>query len=83
MTYLVFVRLIEKHKRIDYVINGDSASLKYDRLCVPGKLDLKMNILEEAHCSTYYMHPRNTKMYKILNEQHWWLAMKREIAEFF
>ena len=33
------------------------------RIFVPNKEELRREILEEAHCAAYAMHPRSTKMY--------------------
>ena len=52
------------------------------RLCVPDVGDVRREIMEEAHSSTYAMHPGSTKMYHTLNEHYWWKGMKRDIAEF-
>ena len=52
------------------------------RLCVPDIGDVRREIMEEAHSSSYAMHPRSTKMYHILKEHYWWKGMKRAIAEF-
>lgn len=46
-------------------------------LCVPNDPDLKLEILEEAQCSTYSVHPSNTKMYQNLKDYYWWNNMKR------
>ncbi|XP_039121058.1 uncharacterized protein LOC120257840 [Dioscorea cayenensis subsp. rotundata] len=51
-----------------------------DRICVPNALDLKKEILEEAHFSSYSIHPASTKMYKDLKCNFGWNNMKREIA---
>ena len=52
------------------------------RLCVPDVIELKKEIMEEAHSSAYAMHPGSTKMYRTLKDHYWWRGMKREIAEF-
>ena len=52
------------------------------RVCVPDVEDLKRLIMEEAHCSTYAMHPGSTKMYRIIKENYRWSSMKRDIAKF-
>ena len=44
--------------------------------------DLKKMIMEEAHYSTYAMHPGSTKMYHTIKENYWWSGMKKDIAEF-
>ena len=51
-------------------------------MCVPSDLDLKHEILGEAHCSAYAMHPGSTKMYHTIRENYWWPNMKRESADF-
>jgi hypothetical protein len=51
-------------------------------LCVPNIDDLSKRILEEAHNSSYNVHPGSTKMYKDLKEIYWWEGMKKDVAEF-
>ena len=51
-------------------------------MCVSSDPDLKHEILEEAHCSAYAMHPGSTKMYRTIRENYWWPNMKREVADF-
>ncbi|XP_022854588.1 uncharacterized protein LOC111375904 [Olea europaea var. sylvestris] len=57
--------------RMDYVIGDDGALVMGNRLCVPDILELKKEILEEAHSSTYAMHPDSTKMYHTLKHHYW------------
>ena len=52
------------------------------RLCLPAVEELKRQVLEEAHCFAYAMHPGSTKMYCTLKEYYWWSGMKREVAEY-
>ncbi|RVW88871.1 Transposon Tf2-8 polyprotein [Vitis vinifera] len=52
------------------------------RLCVPNDEDLRRELLEEAHCSKFAIHPGGTKMYKDLRQNYWWSGMKRDIAQF-
>ena len=40
------------------------------RIYVPNKEELRREILEEAHCSAYTMHPRSTKMYQDLKDNY-------------
>ena len=63
-------------------MGADETLLYRNRLCVPSDPDLKHEILEEAHCSAYAMHPGSTKMYRTIRENYWWPNMKREIADF-
>ena len=65
-----------------FSIKDDGTLILGRRLCVPEVEDLKREIMEEAHSSTYAMHPGSTKMYRTLRDHYWWRRMKREIAEF-
>lgn len=69
-------------QRTNYALRNDRALIKYDRLCVPNDPASKSAILEEAHSLAYAMHPRSSKMYRILKGYYWWLGMKCEIVEF-
>jgi hypothetical protein len=52
------------------------------RICVPNDSDLRKLIFQEAHETTYSIHPGNTKMYIDVKERFWWNNMKRDIAEY-
>ncbi|RVW63396.1 Transposon Ty3-I Gag-Pol polyprotein [Vitis vinifera] len=52
------------------------------RLCVPKDVELRNELLVDAHRAKYTIHPRNTKMYQDLKRQFWWSGMKRDIAQF-
>jgi len=52
------------------------------RIFIPDDSVLKRLILEEAHKSSFTIHPGATKMYQDLKKDYWWLVMKMEIAEF-
>ncbi|XP_065866494.1 uncharacterized protein [Euphorbia lathyris] len=69
-------------KCTDYKISIDGMLMFGDRMCVPNISDIKKEILEEAHDSSYAMHPGSTKMYRNLRDHFWWKGMKREIAEY-
>ncbi|KAA0067054.1 putative Retrotransposon protein [Cucumis melo var. makuwa] len=73
---------VRQNQRLNYSLRGDSALMKYDRLCVPSDQAIKDQILEEAHSSAYAMHPGSTKMYRTLKKHYWWPGMKREIADY-
>ncbi|GJX19135.1 putative nucleotidyltransferase, ribonuclease H [Tanacetum coccineum] len=51
-----------------------------DRIWVPLIGDVRMVILNEAHKSKYFVHPRADKMYHDLRDMYWWPGMKRDIA---
>ena len=53
-----------------------------NRLVVPKDLELRKQILDEAHLSRYSIHPGSNKMYQDLGQRFWWTRMKREIARY-
>ncbi|VVA39240.1 PREDICTED: retrotransposon, partial [Prunus dulcis] len=73
---------VENGTRKDYAIRGDGALVTGTRLCVPKNDDLKREIMEEAHCSTYTMHPGSTKMFRTLREYYSWPHMKGDITKY-
>ncbi|KAI5350312.1 hypothetical protein L3X38_003203 [Prunus dulcis] len=73
---------VENGTRKDYAIRGDAALVTGTRLCVPKNDDLKREIVEEAHCSTYTMHPGSTKMFRTLREYFSWPHMKGDITKY-
>ncbi|GAB2236277.1 hypothetical protein Droror1_Dr00028206, partial [Drosera rotundifolia] len=52
------------------------------RVCVPAIEALREELLNEAHCSWFSVHPGTTKMYRDVREHFWWNGMKKSIAEF-
>ena len=79
------VQLIEEVKRgskSDFVLSDDRILRFGTRLFVLTDGDLKRELLEEAHCSKFAIHPVGTKMYKDLKQNYWWPSMKRDIARF-
>ena len=81
--YLMSMRKkVKEWEQSDFAIRDDGALVIGSMLCVPAIGQLKRKILEEAHNSTYAMHPGSTKMYRTLKEYYWWLGMKREVAEY-
>ncbi|CAL8152810.1 unnamed protein product [Prunus armeniaca] len=74
---------VENGTRKYYAKRGDGALVKGARLCVPSKnAELKREIMEEAHCSTYTMHPGSTKMYRTLRAYYSWPHMKGDISKY-
>ncbi|KAI5355522.1 hypothetical protein L3X38_008417 [Prunus dulcis] len=73
---------VENGTRTDCSVRNDGALMVGNRLYVPHDEALKREILEEAHNSTFAMHPESTKMYHTLREHYWWPFMKKEIAEY-
>ncbi|RVW79287.1 Transposon Ty3-I Gag-Pol polyprotein [Vitis vinifera] len=68
------VQVIEEVKRgskPDFVLSDDEILRFGTRLCVPNDEDLRRELLEEAHCSKFAIHPGGTKMYKDLRQNYW------------
>ncbi|GKE47437.1 putative reverse transcriptase domain-containing protein [Tanacetum coccineum] len=61
-------------------LRNDEALYYLDRIWVPLKGDLRNLIMDEAHKSKYFVHPRAYKMYYDLRDRYWWLGMKKDIA---
>ncbi|XP_017629126.1 uncharacterized protein LOC108472124 [Gossypium arboreum] len=56
-------QMVQNNLSSEYSVD-DSGTLRYrNRICVPSNLDLKNDILSEAHSSTYSIHLGSTKMY--------------------
>ncbi|RVW80783.1 Transposon Tf2-11 polyprotein [Vitis vinifera] len=69
------VQLMEEVKRgskPNFVLSDDGILRFGTRLCVPKDGDLRRELLEEAHCSKFAIHPRGTKMYRDLKQNYWW-----------
>ncbi|GKD03868.1 putative reverse transcriptase domain-containing protein [Tanacetum coccineum] len=50
------------------------------RIWVPAYGNLRTLIMNEAHTTKYYVHPRAEKMYYDLRDIYWWPGMKKDIA---
>ncbi|RVX06329.1 Transposon Tf2-2 polyprotein [Vitis vinifera] len=42
--------------------------------------NLRRELLEEAHCSKFAIHPGGTKMYKDLRQNYWWSGLPRTLG---
>ena len=77
-----FKKEVLEKKNAEFSLSPDGILHFRGRLCIPDDLELKEQILSEAHSTPYSVHPGATKMYKDLKEQFWWSGMKKEVAEF-
>ena len=73
---------VEARKHPELMITEDGALRYGSRLFVPDNKELKKEILSEAHCTPYSVHPGNTKMYRDLSTHYWWIGMRKDVAEF-
>ena len=46
------------------------------RVVVPNQVDLKKQILNEAHESLFSIHPRRNKMFRDVRKIFWWKGLK-------
>ncbi|GKB12724.1 ty3-gypsy retrotransposon protein [Tanacetum coccineum] len=53
-----------------------------DRIWVPLKGEVRTLIMDEAHKSKYFVHPRADKMYYDLRYRYWWPGIKKDIVEY-
>ncbi|RVW79670.1 Transposon Ty3-I Gag-Pol polyprotein [Vitis vinifera] len=77
------VQVMEEVKRgskPDFVLSNDEILRFGTRLCVPNDEDLRRELLEEAHCSKFAIHPGGTKMYKDLRQNYWWSGSLQPLA---
>ena len=65
-----------------FEFSPDGTLLYKGRLCVPDVSGLRQQILGEAHCARYSVHPGSTKMYHDIKCGYWWDDMKRDIAKY-
>ena len=75
-------RQLKKHEKNYPTHDLKLAAREEARMCVPEIGELKREIMEEAHSSTYTMHLGSTKMFHTLREHYWWKGIKKEIADF-
>jgi hypothetical protein len=75
-------QLIKDNKTSDFSEDSQGTLWLGKRICVPNLKHLKEIKLQEAHDSTYSIHPGSTKMYHDLKTRYWWYGMKRDIAEY-
>ncbi|GKD94593.1 putative reverse transcriptase domain-containing protein [Tanacetum coccineum] len=72
----------EMQRGIDELIErrSDGALYYLDRIWVPLKGEVRTLIMDEAHKSKYFIHPRANKMYYDLWDRYWWPGMKKDIV---
>jgi hypothetical protein len=73
---------VRNGKVSNFSIDSDGVLWLKSRLCVPNVDELRRKIMEEAHHSSYTIHPGSNKMYQDLRKFYWWEGMKRDVADF-
>ena len=54
----------------NFKITQDGVLTMKGKVCVSDIDDLRGAIMEEAHCSTYAMHPSSTKIYRTIKKNY-------------
>ncbi|RVW15458.1 Retrovirus-related Pol polyprotein from transposon 17.6 [Vitis vinifera] len=78
----VLMEEVKRGSKPDFVLSDDGILRFGTRLCVLNDGDLRKELLEEAHCSKFAIHPGGTKMYRDLKQNYWWPGMKRDCGPF-
>ncbi|CAA7057339.1 unnamed protein product [Microthlaspi erraticum] len=65
----------------EYEVSANGTILVRGRVCVPKDVELRHQILGEAHASKFSIHPGATKMYHDLKRYYHWVGMKRDVAD--
>ena len=73
---------VQQSQSQDFMIDSEGTLHLGTRLCVPNVNELRKEIIEEAHFSTYSIHPGSTKMYHDLKDTYWWNGIRRDIIDF-
>ncbi|KAJ0926616.1 putative nucleotidyltransferase, Ribonuclease H [Helianthus annuus] len=55
---------------------------RFGRIWVPNSCGVKAHLLDEAHKSSYSIHPGATNMYNDLKQNYWWPGMKRDVVKY-
>ena len=65
-----------------YTLDSEGILRYQGRVFLPRDSEIKEEILKEAHCSRFTIHPGNNKMYGDLKKKYCWDNMKRDIARY-
>ncbi|KAL4291440.1 hypothetical protein GQ457_14G014850 [Hibiscus cannabinus] len=76
------VQDISEGKPIDFRFRDEGVLCFMDRIVVPDDGELRQTILTEAHSSPFSMHLGSTKMYRDLNDEYYWVGLKKDVVEF-
>ena len=65
-----------------FSVKGEKGIGKFiNRIWIPNVMELKHDILSEAHESRYSIHSGSTKIYQDCKRNYWWPNRKSEMAE--
>jgi hypothetical protein len=73
---------IKEEKALGFRVDEQGMLWYKKHLCVPEVKEIRELILDEAHDSTYSIHPGSTKIYHDLKSRYSWYGMKRVVAKY-
>jgi len=74
------IQHIKKEGTTAFSLREDNILWHKNQVFVPRRGKTKEIIMDEAHNSTYSIHPGATKMYQDLSQNFWWKGMKADVA---
>ncbi|KAL4273113.1 hypothetical protein GQ457_13G015450 [Hibiscus cannabinus] len=77
----IVTNLEAKHNS-EFSVKFDGLLYFKNRMCVPNDEVLRKEMLDEAHQSSFSIHPASVKMYKDLKTLYWWHGMKAAITDY-
>jgi hypothetical protein len=75
-------QLLEEGKAKEFCLKEDGLLTHFKQVYRPGSGEFEKEIMSEAHCSPYTVHPRSIKMYHDVKGLYWWNNMNKDIAKF-
>ncbi|KAK8708586.1 hypothetical protein V6N13_059624 [Hibiscus sabdariffa] len=73
---------LEAKHNSEFLVKLDGVLYFKNRMCVPNDEVLRNVMLDEAHQSSFSIHPRSVKMCKDLKPLYWWPEMKAAITDY-
>ncbi|KAK8972797.1 hypothetical protein V6N11_033137 [Hibiscus sabdariffa] len=76
------VMKLESKPNFDLSFKSDGLLYFRDRVYVPDNEELKRDMINESHQSSFSIHPGVVKMYRDLKPLYWWPRMKAAITDY-
>ena len=73
---------MQEGKHQDFRVDDQEVLYLGTRHCVPNDIELRKQLMTEAHNTPYALRPGATKMYHNLRSNFWWSGMKRDVAKY-
>lgn len=65
-----------------FELKADGTCYFMNKIWTPNFGNIRSLVMDEAHKSRYFVHPRSDKMYLDLKKLYWWPNIKAEIATY-